>query len=90
MTEIMPVPRKLRITVLPAGGSPCLFYAEMIPSVSLAAARAESQASATQEEEKTSSGVLQPRHFLGRELIWRTTASSSSCVTLWKSQPLGK
>ena len=31
--------------------------------------------------------VLQPRHFLGRALIWRTTASSSSCVTLRKSQP---
>lgn len=39
---------------------------------------AESQASATHSASKTSAGVFQPRHFLGRWLIRSTTLSTVS------------
>ena len=51
---------------------------------------AESQASATHSSKKTSTGDLQPRHFLGRALISATIESTYSCETDRRSQPLGK
>lgn len=61
---------------------PCLASVETVE-------QAESQPSATLSE-KTSRGVFQPRHFLGRSLRRSSTACTSSSVIAWKSKPLGK
>lgn len=52
--------------------------------------RADCQASATLYAKKTSLGVFQLRHFLGRSLIRFSIIRISSSVTVRKSKPLGK
>ena len=59
------------------------------PPVSLTADRAGCQASATLSW-KTSAGVFQLRHFLGRQLSRCSTAATSSAETVRKSNPLQK
>ena len=74
-----------------ANGTNCLlcFDCIAIPTSRLRRATAESQASATHSK-KTSAGVFQRRHSLGRLLIRSSTNCTSSSVIVLKSKPFGK